>query len=166
MRTNLERFIHALFGLNEIAPTKAEFGMNAAYTASLRSSDLSRQVGAAVLTESGELIAQGCNEVPKAFGGTYWDGENPDFRDIKLGRDSNDILKVDVLTDLVEIMKRHGLLSEKVAKAGSPSQLVNFLIGRNEALEEFKEIRGALKNSKVMDLTEYGRVVHAEMNSI
>ncbi len=166
MRLNIERFIHALFGLNEIAPTKSEFGMNAAYTASLRSSDLSRQVGAAVLTDAGELIAQGCNEVPKAFGGTYWDGEQPDFRDVKLGQDSNDILKVDVLTDLVEIMKKHGLLSEKIAKAGSPVQLVNFLIGRGKAPEQFQGIRGALKNSKVMDLTEYGRVVHAEMNSI
>lgn len=166
MRLNIERFIHALFGLNEIAPTKSEFGMNAAYTASLRSSDLSRQVGAAVLTDGGELIAQGCNEVPKAFGGTYWDGEQPDFRDVKLGQDSNDILKVDVLTDLVEIMKKHGLLSEKIAKAGSPVQLVNFLIGRGKAPEQFQGIRGALKNSKVMDLTEYGRVVHAEMNSI
>jgi deoxycytidylate deaminase len=166
MRSNIERFISALFGLNEVAPTKAEFGMNAAYMASLRSSDLSRQVGAAVLTDAGELIAQGCNEVPKAFGGTYWDGEKPDFRDVKLGQDSNDILKVDVLTDLVEIMKRHGLLSDKIAKAGSPIQLVKFLIGRGGGPEEFEGARGALKNSKVMDLTEYGRVVHAEMNSI
>ena len=166
MRSNIERFIHALFGLNEVAPTKAEFGMNAAYMASLRSSDLSRQVGAAVLTNSGELIAQGCNEVPKAFGGTYWDGEQPDFRDVKLGQDSNDILKVDVLTDLVEIMKKHGLLSDRIAKAGSPTQLVKFLIGRGGGPDEFEGARGALKNSKVMDLTEYGRVVHAEMNSI
>ncbi|MFC3579694.1 anti-phage dCTP deaminase [Sphingomonas hylomeconis] len=166
MQNNTERFINAVFGLNEIAPTKSEFGMNAAYMASLRSSDLSRQVGAAVLTDAGELIAQGCNEVPKAFGGTYWDGESPDFRDIKIGQDSNDILKVDVLTDLVEIMKKHGLLSEKISKAGSPMQIVRFLIGREAGIPEFESIRGALKNSKVMDLTEYGRVVHAEMNSI
>lgn len=166
MRNNIERFIHAVFGLNEIAPTKSEFGMHAAYGASLRSSDLSRQVGAAVLTDAGELVAQGCNEVPKAFGGTYWDGEKPDFRDIKIGRDSNDILKVDVLTDLVEIMKKHGILAEKIAKAGSPNQIVQFLLGRGQSSEEFEGVRGALKNSKVMDLTEYGRVVHAEMNSI
>ena len=166
MRANIERFINALFGLNEVAPTKAEFGMNAAFAASLRSSDLSRQVGAAVLTDAGELIAQGCNEVPKAFGGTYWDGEEPDYRDIKIGQDSNDILKVDVLTDLVEVMKKHGILAEKVAKAGSPIQIVKFLIGRDGGPIEFEGVRGALKNSKVMDLTEYGRVVHAEMNSI
>lgn len=166
MRSNIERFINALFGLNEIAPTKAEFGMNAAHSASLRSSDLSRQVGAAILTANGEVLTQGCNEVPKAFGGTYWDGEQPDFRDIKVGKDSNDILKVDVLTNLVEVMKAHGLLSDKVAKSGSPMQIVKFLIGREDGPEAFKEARGALKNTKIMDLTEYGRVVHAEMNSI
>jgi deoxycytidylate deaminase len=166
MRSNLGRFINALFGLNEIAPNKAEYGMYAAHAVSLRSSDLSRQVGAAILSDKGDMLTQGCNEVPKAFGGTYWDEEEPDFRDVKIGKDSNDILKIDVLTDLVERLKRGGLLSEKVIRYGSASRIVNFLIGRNDAPDELESIRGSLRNSKVMDLTEYGRVVHAEMNAI
>ncbi|MFG3593246.1 hypothetical protein [Bradyrhizobium sp. RDI18] len=85
MDDKLERFTAALFGRNDIAPSKDEYGMYAAKSASLRSSDLSRQVGAALFTDDGELITQGCNEVPKAHGGTYWDLELPDHRDIKKG---------------------------------------------------------------------------------
>lgn len=166
MRSDIERFINALFGLNEIAPTKAEYGMFSAHSASLRSSDLSRQVGAAIYSKDGEILSQGCNEVPKAFGGTYWDTESPDYRDIKLGRDSNDVLKVDVLKDLIQIMKKNGVLSDKIIKAGSPLQIVNFLLDREKGPSEFDEMRGSLKNAKILDLTEYGRVVHAEMNSI
>lgn len=166
MRLDIERFINALFGSNEIAPTKIEHGMYAAHAASMRSSDLSRQVGAAIFSTDGSALVQGCNEVPKAFGGTYWEGEDPDYRDIKLGQDSNDVLKIDVLKDLIERMKKNGLLSDTILKAGSPNQIVNFLIGREKGPEEYQKIKGSLKNSKILDLTEYGRVVHAEMNAI
>lgn len=59
------------------------------HTAALRSADLSRQVGAAVCTSDGEIIAVGCNEVPKARGGQYWPAERLDHRDFQLGYDSN-----------------------------------------------------------------------------
>ncbi|MCA1458853.1 hypothetical protein I6F35_37955 [Bradyrhizobium sp. BRP22] len=88
MDLKLNRFVQALFGATDIAPTKAEYGMYAAKSAALRSSDLSRQVGAAIFSDEGEIITQGCNEVPKAFGGTYWDTETPDYRDVKLRRDA------------------------------------------------------------------------------
>jgi deoxycytidylate deaminase len=166
MKLGIERFINALFGANDIAPTKDEFGMNAANGVALRSSDLSRQVGASIFSNDGRVLVQGCNEVPKAFGGTYWDGESPDYRDIKIGRDSNDILKIDVLTDLVDRLKRNGILKDEVAQSGSSSQIVDVLIGRSKGLVKFEAAAGSLKNSKILDLTEYGRVVHAEMNAI
>jgi hypothetical protein len=50
MEQTLHRFVQALFGKNDITPSKAEYGMYAARSASLRSADLSRQVGAAVFT--------------------------------------------------------------------------------------------------------------------
>ena len=166
MRSNITRFVDALFGANDIAPSKSEFGMAAAHLASLRSSDLSRQVGAAIFSNDGSLLVQGCNEVPKAFGGTYWDEELPDYRDIKVGRDSNDILKIDVLRDLVDKLRTNGLLSASLLKAGSSSKIVNILIGRSNPPEGLEVAGSALKTSKVLDLTEYGRVVHAEMNAI
>ena len=51
------------------------------------------RVGAAIFSDDGELITQGCNEVPKAGGGTYWDLERPDHRDAKKGFDPNDYHK-------------------------------------------------------------------------
>ncbi len=99
---NISRFVEAFFGRTSIAPSKIEYGMYAAKSASLRSSDLSRQVGVAIFSAQGELITQGCNEVPKAKGGTYWDLETPDYRDVKLGRDPNDSLKKRILRELFE----------------------------------------------------------------
>lgn len=166
MRAKIERFIDALFGLNEIAPTKAEFGMYAAKAASLRSTDLSRQVGAAIFSKDGELITQGCNEVPRAFGGTYWDTEEPDFRDIKLGADPNDLLKRDVLRDVLERLEKAKLLSEKAKKLGrSSGKLIDALTKKSDD-KDTDDGTGCLHGALISDLTEFGRVVHAEMNSI
>lgn len=164
MEAKTVRFVEALFGKADIAPTKAEYGMYAAKSASLRSSDLSRQVGAAIFTAEGELITQGCNEVPKAFGGTYWDGEEPDHRDIKLGHDPNDLLKREVIRDLMERLQRHGLLSKEAEEIGSSSQIVDRLTRKPSSSANVGE--GALYGAAITDLTEYGRVVHAEMCAI
>lgn len=101
--------------------------MYAAKSASFRSADLSRQVGAAIFTDEGELITQGCNEVPKAMGGTYWDSESPDFRDVRLGYDPNDILKRDILRDLFDRLSRANLLSETAQRLGSLDDMVTKL---------------------------------------
>lgn len=165
MRQKIERFVNALFGLNDIAPTKAEFGMYTAKAASLRSTDLSRQVGAAIFSEHGEIITQGCNEVPRAFGGTYWDTEEPDHRDIKVGTDPNDILKREILRDVLERLELAKLLSPQAAKlAGSGGKLIDALL--NKPGENALEGQGCLHGALISDLTEFGRVVHAEMNAI
>jgi deoxycytidylate deaminase len=165
MRAKIDRFINALFGLNDISPTKTEFGMYAAKAASLRSADLSRQVGAAIFSGDGELITQGCNEVPKAFGGNYWNAEEPDFRDIKMGSDPNDILKREVLRDILERLESSKLLSEKAKSlAASGGQLIDALLGKPK--EGDCTGAGCLHGSLISDLTEFGRVVHAEMNAI
>jgi cytidine deaminase len=162
MDEKLERFTAALFGRNDIAPSKDEYGMYAAKSASLRSSDLSRQVGAAVFTCEGELITQGCNEVPKAHGGTYWDLETPDHRDIKKGYDPNDRQKKEIVRDLVERLRTKNFLSEELLNIGNDSAIVDHLINKQEPPLN----HGALVGSRVMDLTEYGRVVHAEMSAV
>ena len=52
-------------------PTVEESAMHAAYSAQLQSSCLSRQVGAALTDQHGNIVATGTNEVPKAGGGVY-----------------------------------------------------------------------------------------------
>ena len=136
--------------------------MYAAKSASLRSADLSRQVGAAIFTADGELITQGCNEVPKAGGGSYWDTEFPDHRDAKKGFDPNELHKKEILRELVERFRGRGYLSNAAAAIGTDAQIVEELIARKQPPES----HGALVGSRIMDLTEYGRVVHAEMLAI
>jgi cytidine deaminase len=160
MDRQLTRFISAFFGKADVAPTKSEYGMYAAKSASLRSSDLSRQIGAAIFSDDGEIITQGCNEVPKALGGTYWDTEEPDFRDVKLGYDPNEILKRELLRDLFDRMTKAELLSEKAKALGSPADMVTKLTKKSRSDDEED---GCLSTAAIMDVTEYGRVVHAEM---
>lgn len=165
MESGLNRFIQAFFGRTDITPSKDEYGMFAAKSASFRSADLSRQVGAAVFTGDGEMITQGCNEAPRAMGGTYWDSEEPDFRDVRIGYDPNDMLKKEILRDILDRMLKAGLLSEAACKLGSSGDMVEALTRKKNLARDQKE-DGALARSAVMDLTEFGRIVHAEMCAI
>lgn len=70
---DLRRFTQIMEGVSIIRPTNDETAMYHAYAASLRSSCLSRQVGAALANASGELLATGTNEVPTFGGGVYHD---------------------------------------------------------------------------------------------
>lgn len=160
MKSTLERFIQALFGKNDITPSKDEYGMYIARSAALRSADLSRQVGAAIFTGHGEVIVQGCNEVPKAMGGTYWDLEEPDHRDIKKGFDPNEERRREILRDLVERLRTNGYLSSKALDLGGDAEIVSNLTTEGSGEQ------GVLAGSRIMDLTEYGRIVHAEMLAI
>jgi cytidine deaminase len=154
----VRRFIRLLFGNNEITPTHDEYGMYAAKSAALRSSDLSRQVGVAICRPTGEIATLGCNEVPKAGGGTYWTGDEPDARDFVQGFDANDNHKKEVLTDLISRLKDGGHLSVATSSIGAPEEIVTALL----ALKGNR----AVNDSRVMDLIEFGRMIHAEMSAI
>jgi deoxycytidylate deaminase len=162
MDNKITRFVDAFFGRNDISPSKDEYGMYAAKSASLRSADLSRQVGAALFTSDGELVTQGCNEVPKAHGGTYWDLEKPDHRDITKGQDPNEFHKREILRELIEKLRGRGYLSSLLTDIGSDTDIVASLIAKPKG----DLPAGALRNARINDLTEYGRVVHAEMLAI
>lgn len=160
----LTRFVRLLFGANDISPTKEEYGMYAAKSASLRSADLSRQVGAAIFSRDGEMITQGCNEVPKVGGGTYWEGEAPDYRDVKKSFDPNERLKKTIVRNIFEKLIAANFLSDKALSIGSASALTDFAISARS--QTVTDSGGFLSDALVMDLTEYGRVVHAEMCAI
>ncbi len=70
---SFNRLISMLIHHNIIRPTVDETAMHVAHTAKLRSSCLSRQVGAALIDRLGNVVATGTNEVPKAGGGVYGD---------------------------------------------------------------------------------------------
>jgi cytidine deaminase len=149
------RFIKLLFGNNWLTPSRDEYAMYIAKSASLRSADLSRQVGAAIFSTSGEIISLGCNEVPKATGGTYWEGDAGDARDFQLGVDANEQQKFEVLVDLVERFQAEGLLAHETDAKPDARMIAKQLMSRN-----------SVASSKLMDIIEFGRIIHAEASAL
>jgi deoxycytidylate deaminase len=149
-REQLDRFTDLIFGRNTLSPTRVEYGMYMAKGASLRSLDLSRQVGAAIFSKRHEIIALGCNEVPKGGGGTYWcDDQGLDARDFKWGSDPNDEKKRSLLLDLFQRLSDDGLMDKSCV----------------ENIDEFLQQR-TVKDSQLMDIIEFGRILHAEMSTL
>lgn len=139
----LWRFLDLVFGAPSETPTKDEYAMFLAFAAALRSADLSRQVGAVIMSANDEIVATGANEVPKSGGGLYWPGKG-DQRDWKRGKDENEKRR-DTL--IIEIMKKFDSKSER----------------DDELLNRGREL---FAGSALMDIMEFGRAVHAEMEAL
>ena len=144
------RLLDLIFGKPFITPTFDEFAMFMAFSASLRSADLSRQVGA-VIAQDNNIVSTGANDVPKSGGGLYWSEYNndgteiidvEDGRDYKRGEDSNAIEKQKIIDAISQCI---------------PDGISEELKG---------QFMDNLRGSRIKDITEYGRVVHAEMESI
>lgn len=146
LRKNIERFLSLIHGVNGITPTKDEVGMYTAYSASLRSACLSRQVGAAICDSEGNVLSIGRNDVPKFGGGLYTaeDGDN-DHRCINHGAKCYNTERIEFLKDdISEILRDIGVDGEGVENAIER-------IGNETTL-------GAL--------IEFSRAIHAEMDAI
>ncbi len=148
LKNSLWRILDILFGHPFHTPTFDEYAMFLAFVASLRSADLSRQVGA-VIAKNDEVLSTGANDCPRSGGGLYWPEYNEktfqiedadDGRDYKRGADSNKVEQLRIVEDIIRK-------------------------GRELDVEEEK-LRAALQASRIQDLTEYGRVVHAEMEAL
>ena len=148
LKKSIWRIFDILFGDPYKTPTFDEFAMFLAFTASLRSADLSRQVGA-VVAKGDEILGTGANDCPRFGGGLYWPQLNPetheiedkaDGRDYKRGEDSNKIEQRKIIEGILEKATAQGIDAAK--------------------------LREALEKSRIRDLTEYGRVVHAEMEAM
>lgn len=137
-----KRFLDLVFGSPLVTPKRDEHAMFLAFAASLRSGDLSRQVGAVVAAKDGTVVADGANDAPKFGGGQYWPGD-ADQRDIVLGYDSNEEIK--------------GAMAKKILSvfdASAPGE------------DERTKTKELLGSTGVLDITEFGRAVHAEMAAL
>lgn len=149
----LGRLVDILTHRKIVRPRPGETGMFHAYGARMRSSCLSRQVGAALIDRTGALVATGTNEVPRAGGGVYGgtfaasaSGDldpGSDFRCFVHNgycsntREQNSIIKdlfatVDELKDIV--------MSDDLLKR--------------------------LRRTRIGQLLEFSRAVHAEMDAL
>lgn len=143
-KEQLWRFIDLVFSAPFETPTQDEYGMFLAFAASLRSADLSRQVGAVIMSAGGEIIATGANDVPASGGGLYWPGQK-DERDWKRGVDENEKRRDELI---IEVMKR--FVPDNSHKDG-------------ELLTQGKR---KLAGTSLMNIMEFGRAVHAEMEAL
>lgn len=148
LKQDLWRFIDIVFGNPYITPLFDEFAMFMAFSAALRSADLSRQVGA-VIAKHEELLSTGANDCPRFGGGLYWpfyDKSNRRYADVEAGRD----------------YKR----GEDSNKAEQQEIIESIIRESGEIVNDVTKLRLILKDSGIGDLTEYGRVVHAEMEAL
>jgi deoxycytidylate deaminase len=163
----LKRFLDLVFGEQFTTPSRDEYGMFLATSASLRSAQFGRQVGAAIATESGDVLALGCNEVPKAGGGLYWSDDKTRARDHELqpAVDSNDQAKQEIEQEILSNFDGavDAALDKAVEKIGDTLVATKL---REVFKQELALKPGALRKTKLFDITEYGRAVHAEMDAL
>ena len=153
----LKRLFGLLFHTTIVSPTSEENAMYAAASASRNSACLSRQVGAAVTSTTGEILALGWNDVPQAGGGLYgkpilnstleMQQTQSDKRCYSLPNRKchNDEEKRGIARKIAEILNQAGLLDDARIES---------------AIEKISS------DSRVKDLIEFSRAVHAEMHAI
>tara|TARA_R110002049_G_scaffold199351_2_gene369474 strand:- start:10900 stop:12492 length:1593 start_codon:yes stop_codon:yes gene_type:complete len=149
LKAIIERYLEIIFSISVNTPTTDEAGMCAAVAAASKSACLSRQVGAAIYSNKGELISVGWNDVPKALGGLYSsdDAAGHDHRCYLWGNKNchNDRKKEDLYEKIFRKLEEAELLADGIDK---------------------NRLRSALIETPVKDLIEYSRSIHAEMEAI
>ncbi len=144
-KKQLLRFLELVFGSPFLTPTPDEYAMFLAFAAAMRSAQPGRQVGAVVVSADGEAISTGSNDVPCYGGGLYWSTCKRDARDHKWkgGVDSNKAEIARIAADLRSQLSEH-------LKPETAANVVDL----------------AVKRSRLKDITEFGRAVHAEMEAL
>lgn len=151
VESKVKRFLSLIFNSDIVTPSYHENAMYLAAAAAGNSACLSRQVGASITDEHGEIISVGWNDVPKYGGGVYqFDEKDPtkmnDHRCMNL---------------------QGGICFNDNEKENIASFLVNELIDLKIIDENKKEqIAPVIKKSKIAELIEFSRAVHAEMLAI
>lgn len=151
-KSRVKRFLDLMLGTVIATPTASERAMYAAFSAARNSACLSRQVGAAISDEDGEILSTGWNDVPKAFGGLYQtegDGLSSDEDrrcwNIKGGICSNDHEKKIISEQIISKLIDEKLIEEKNRETAT------------------KVLR---KDTQLKGLIEFSRAVHAEMHAL
>lgn len=151
----IRRIVDLWFGKPFETPKPDEQGMYQAFAAQFRSAASGRQVGAAIADDLGEILVTGTNEVPRPGGGQYWPGDEPDYRDFVVGAETNDLQKYLIIQDVLRRLADAGWLSEHQSDRGV-----------EQIAAEALAPSGPLRDSRVNDLIEFGRIAHAEMAAI
>ena len=145
---NIARYAKLILGDNQYSPTIHEYGMFLAQSAAMRSACLSRQVGASILSERGDVISTGRNDVPRSGGGIYTDADGVnDKRCLHREFCASDSEKEAIMTNIKE------RLIESIPVAFHDAVTENVF----KAVDSLPRLQG---------LIEFSRAVHAEMDAI
>lgn len=154
LEESIDRFVQLLFGNFWKTPTRDEEGMALAYLASVRSASPARQVGAAITDDLGRVEAIGVNEVPRANGGQYWEGQSPDGRDFQYNEyDQSDAMRWNLLSDVLDRLRKLKRLAKDCPENGGLF---------NPESKDYKELRDA----RIFDTIDFIRSVHAEASAL
>jgi deoxycytidylate deaminase len=153
VKTRVERFLNLILGTKVITPTTSETAMYFAASAAGNSACLSRQVGAAITDADGDMVAVGWNDVPKFGGNLYMATPTEDPNSDKDHRCWN--LKGGICFNDDEKSLISQLLIDELVKSGA--------IPEPQRATALKTIVG---NTKLKNLIEFSRSVHAEMHAI
>lgn len=161
---DVERTLEILFGSPFRTPTRDEYGQFLAAGAALRSAEFGRQVGAAIATKDGSVVALGANEVPVAGGGSHWEEDGKGNRDFEVGDIDTNRWHFDELaqrlSDQIEA-RVSALIEEGAPESSSARDALETL--RVQLLETLPD---ELRTGGLKDLSEFGRAVHAEMSAL
>lgn len=153
----VRRFFDLIFRTAVITPTTEETAMYAAASAARNSACLSRQVGAAVTSATGELLAVGWNDVPQSGGGLY--GMSPTASLTRLITPPEDQRCFALAGGYCRNDAEKTVIAEKVVDSLVKKQILN-------ETNKFAAVTAILEDSRVKDLIEFSRAVHAEMHAI
>ncbi|WAX95572.1 anti-phage dCTP deaminase [Aminobacter sp. NyZ550] len=159
LQSRVDRLLDIIFNTSIRTPTRAESAMYEATSAASNSGCMSRQVGAAIVSNSGELISVGWNDVPKYGGSLYseddqstWSSDNKrmednDHRCFKWAQRicHNETRRTSIVDGIIDRIMSSGFI-RKDAKRTDVAKL--------------------LSGTAVDDLIEFSRSIHAEMDAI
>ncbi|HEY1399524.1 anti-phage dCTP deaminase [Roseateles sp.] len=148
--THVKRFLDLVLGTQVITPTRQETAMHAAASAAGNSACLSRQVGAAVTDQQGEVLAIGWNDVPRPFGDLYVTDLETDPKGDKDGR----------------CWSYGGICHNDEEKRALSAQLMSALTPFIEESRRGEAAEAVFENKKLRSLIEFSRAVHAEMHAL
>lgn len=154
IQKKIDRYVNLIFEYGIETPTIKERAMYEAKSASVNSACLSRQVGASIISKTGELIATGWNDVPKYKGDLYTSDDTSDDRCFNHGKCFNDFNK-SLIKEYIKSEFKDKIVREDSEKINAVKDKITTF------LEE------TLENSSVIkSLIEFSRSVHAEMHAI
>jgi len=158
LELSVKRFVNIVFDTEIHTPTRAESAMYEADAAAASSACMSRQVGASIVSVTGELIAVGWNDVPK-FGGSLYGEEDRATYDEEVkavlnkdrrcynwagGKCHNETRRLALMDKVTDAVEQTGQLKDG---------------GRTA-------IRAAVAKTDINSLIEFSRSIHAEMEAI